>query len=88
MASLFSESFGKLSSLSYHESNVSLIARETKRLLVNHQLIPIAIRPKNISLEQICYKRSQGIALTSPPCLHHLGPQSLFFPSNVLKLTV
>ena len=53
-----------------------------------YQLIQIEIQPKNISLEQICYKRSQGIALTSPPCLHHLGPQSLFFPSNVLKLTV
>ena len=53
-----------------------------------YQLIQIEIQPKNISLEQICYKRSQGIALTSPPCLHHLGPQSLFFPSNVLKLTI
>ena len=34
------------------------------RFLVNHQLIPIAIQPKSISLEQICYKRSQGIAGT------------------------
>ena len=39
------------------------------RLLVNHQLIPIAIQPKSISLEQICYKRSQGIAVTSLHCL-------------------
>ena len=39
------------------------------QLLVNHQLIPIPIHPKSISLEQICYKRSQGIALTS---LHSL----------------
>ena len=35
------------------------------RLLVNHQSIPIAIQSKSISLEQICYKRSQGIVLTS-----------------------
>ena len=35
------------------------------RLLVNHQLIPIAIQFKSISLEQICYKRSQGIAVTT-----------------------
>ena len=51
------------------ETNLSLIARETMRLLVNHQLIPIAIQPKSISLEQICYKRSQGIAVTSLHCL-------------------
>ena len=42
--------------------NLSLIAPETTRLLVSHQLIPIAMQPKSISLEQICYKRSQGIA--------------------------
>ena len=47
--------------VSYRESNLSLIARETMRLLVNHQLIPIAIQSKSISLEQICYKRSQCI---------------------------
>ena len=56
---------GKFSSLSYQESNLSLIVRETMRLLVNHQLIPIAIHPKSIYLEQICYERSQGIAATS-----------------------
>ena len=39
------------------------------RLLDNHQLIPNAIQPKSISLEQICYKRSQGIAVTSLHCL-------------------
>ena len=39
------------------------------RLLVNHQLIQIAIQPKSISLEQICYKISQGIAVTSLHCL-------------------
>ena len=43
------------------------------RLLVNHQLIPIAIQPKSISLEQICHKRSQGnivvIVVTSLQCL-------------------
>ena len=53
----------------YHESNLSLIARETMRLLVNHQLIPIAIQPKSISPEKICYKRSQGTAVTSLHCL-------------------
>ena len=39
------------------------------RLLINHQLIPIAIQPKSISLEQICYKRSHGIDVTSVHCL-------------------
>ena len=39
------------------------------RLLVNHQLVPIAVQAKSISLEQICYKRSRGIAVTS---LHFL----------------
>ena len=39
------------------------------QLLVNHQLTPIAIQPKSISLEQICYKRSQGIVVTSQHCL-------------------
>ena len=39
------------------------------RLLVNHQLIPIAIQRKSISLEQIYYKRSKGIAVTSLHCL-------------------
>ena len=38
------------------------------QLLVNHQLIPIAIQPKSISPEQISYKKSQGIAITA---LHH-----------------
>ena len=46
----------KFSSLSYHESNLSLIARETMRLLVNHQLIPIPTQPKSISLEQFVTK--------------------------------
>ena len=35
------------------------------RLLVNHQLIQIAMQSKSISLEKIGYKRSQGIAVTS-----------------------
>ena len=39
------------------------------QLLVNHQLIPIAKQPKSIFPEPICYKRSQGIAVTS---LHRL----------------
>ena len=60
---------GKFSSLNYHESNLSLIARRTMRLLVNHQLILIAIQSESILLEQICYKRSQGIVVTSLHCL-------------------
>ena len=39
------------------------------QLLVNHQLIPIAIQPKSISPEQIYYKRSQGIDVSSLHCL-------------------
>ena len=39
------------------------------QLLVNYQLILIAIEPKRISLEQFCYKRSQGIGITSMDCL-------------------
>ena len=35
---------------------MSLIARETMRLLVNHEVILIAMQPKSISFEQICYK--------------------------------
>ena len=54
---------------SYHKPNLLLIALETMGLLVNHQLVPIAIQPKSISLEQICYKISQGIAVTSPHSL-------------------
>ena len=38
-------------------------------LLVNHQLILIAIQAKSILSEQICYKRSQGIVVTSLHCL-------------------
>ena len=41
------------SSVSYHESNLSLIARETMRLLM--AVSAIQIQPKGISLEQICY---------------------------------
>ena len=44
---------GRLSSLSYCESNLLLIARGTIQLLVNHQLIPISIQSKSILLEQI-----------------------------------
>ena len=35
------------------------------RLLVNQQLIPIAIQPKSISLEQICYLK----VLLQLPCI-------------------
>ena len=38
------------------------------RLLVNHQFITIMMQPKGISLEQICYKRSKGIVVTSMHC--------------------
>ena len=44
-----------------------LIAIQAKN--INHQLILIAVQAKNISLEQICYKRSQVIAVTSLHCL-------------------
>ena len=77
---------GKFSSLSYHESNLSLIARETMRLLVNHQLIPIAIQPKSISLEQICYKRSQGIVVTSLHCLLFSTSKSKYLQRKVLPV--
>ena len=60
---------GKFSSISYHESNLSLIARENMRLQVNRLLVSIAIQPKSISLEQICYKIYQSIAVT---LLHRL----------------
>ena len=59
----------EFSSLSYHELNLLLISRETIRLMVSHQLIPIAIQSKSISIEQICHKRFQGIGVTS---LHFL----------------
>ena len=49
-------------SLSYHESNLSLIARETMPLLVNRQLVPVAIQLKSISLEKR-YCRTVAIAL-------------------------
>ena len=76
------------------------------RLLVNHQLMPIAILPKNIPFEQICYKGCQGFPVTSLHCLLFLKSKnkdlkrisksaanvglsvSLFFHSNVLKLTI
>ena len=38
------------------------------RLMVNHRLVLIAIQSKSISLEQICYKRSKGIVVTSLHC--------------------
>ena len=62
----------------FDESNLSLIAQETMRLKVNRQLIPIAIQPQDISLQQNCYKRSPGIEVTSLYCL---------FCSNVKKET-
>ena len=41
------------------------------RLLVNHQLIPLPIRPKSISLELSRYERSQAIVGTFVS-LHYL----------------
>ena len=59
----------KFSSLSYHESNLSLIAQKTVQLLFNHRPIPFVIQPKSIFLAQICFKRSQGIVVISLHCL-------------------
>ena len=39
------------------------------RFLVHHRLIPFAIQPKSSSPEQICYKKSQDITLSSLRCL-------------------
>ena len=48
--------------LDYHESNLSLIAREIMRLLVNHYSFqPYMIRKHNYPLEHSCYGRSQAI---------------------------
>ena len=59
----------EFNSLSHHELNLLLIAQKTIRLMVSHQLIPIAIQFNSISIEQICHKRFQGIGVTS---LHFL----------------
>ena len=58
---LFSESFGwgKFSSLSYHESNLWLIAQETMQLLVNYQSTLMAIQPKIISWTNLLWKISR-----------------------------
>ena len=64
-----------MSSLSYHETNLLLIAREIMRLLVNHQLIPMPLQPRRTFVEQICYKRSQGNAISSLHCLLFLTPK-------------
>ena len=39
------------------------------QLLVNRQFILVVMQPKGISLEQICYKRFQDVAVTSLHCL-------------------
>ena len=58
---------------SYHSLNLSLIAKKKKKknmpLLVNHLFIPIVMLSKSISLEQICYKKSQGIVVNPLHCL-------------------
>lgn len=48
-----------------------LIALKVMKLLVDNQLIPLPIWPKNISFEESCYKRSQvkKIAVTLLCCL-------------------
>ena len=68
----FFESFGrgKFSFLNYHESKLSLIAREAVRLLVNYQVIPFTKWPKSISLEQRCHCISQAIVVPSLHCLY------------------
>ena len=50
-----------LASLRYYESSL--------RFLVNYQVIPVTMQRKSMSPEQICYKKSQGIVVTS---LHYL----------------
>ena len=45
------------------------------QMLTNHQLILITIQHKIISIEQVFYKRSQGIAVNSLHCLLCLTPK-------------
>ena len=45
-----------ISYLSYHKWNLSLITWETMRLLVNHQLIPVAKQPKTSLLNKSVIK--------------------------------
>ena len=59
----------KISLLDYHESNLSLIAREITQLPVNHQHITFPIRPKSISLAQSLYESFQAITVTPLYCL-------------------
>ena len=60
--------FVKIWSLTYRR-NIDIKSTWIRRGM-SVGFIPIAIQPKSISLEQICYKRSQGIAVTSLHCLH------------------
>ena len=55
----------------YHKSCLLLLALKVIKLLVDNQLIPLPIRPKSISFEESCYKRSQvkKIAVTLLYCL-------------------
>ena len=39
------------------------MALEITQLQVNHQLFPLLIQPKSISLEQSCYERSQAVVV-------------------------
>ena len=55
------------------------------QLLVKHQLIPITMQPKSISLEQICYKRSQGTAVASLHCLLSLTSKNKDLRTNLEK---
>ena len=52
-----------------HNSPSSLDEENVTPLVTKNQLIPITIQPKSISFEQICYKISQGIVVTSLHCL-------------------
>ena len=66
---LTSSNKGAFKFFGYHESNVSLIARQAMQLLVNHQLVLFPIQPEIICLEHSCYARSQAIVVTSLYCL-------------------
>ena len=45
--------WGKFNFLDYHESNLSLMAREIMQLLVNNQFILFSIRSKSTSLRKL-----------------------------------
>ena len=52
---------------------------------INHHLFPIAIQLKSILLEQFCYKRSQGIAVTLLSSFFDVRKQR---PKKIKKSTI